>query len=91
MSVDNIFSSKISEMYHNEQLCMTHSGNVISIKNVLKFISLMKEHNKKAKYVDISILLWFYLPPSPRDFCVGLGVQATKDLYWDLLCLARGH
>ena len=29
MSVDNIFSS---EMYHNEQWCMTHSGNVISIK-----------------------------------------------------------
>ena len=25
----------------------------------------MKEHNKKAKYVDISILLWFYLPPPP--------------------------
>ena len=32
MSVDNIFSSEISEMYHNEQWCMTHSGNVISIK-----------------------------------------------------------
>ena len=46
--------------------------------------------------------------PSPGDFCVGLGVQASKeaarklkfnellslsllDLYWDLLCLARGH
>ena len=29
-------------------------------KNVLKIILLMKEHNKKAKYVDISILLWFY-------------------------------
>ena len=62
MSVDNIFSSKMSEMYHNEQWCMTHSGNVISITNVLKFILLMKEHNKKAKHVDISILLWFYLP-----------------------------
>ena len=36
MSVDNIFSSKMSEMYHNEQWCMTHSGNVISITNVLK-------------------------------------------------------
>ena len=68
MSVDNIFSSKISEMYHNEQWCMTHSGNVISIKNVLKFILLMKEHNRKAKYVDISILLWFYLPPPPETF-----------------------
>ena len=62
MSVDSIFSPKISEMYHNEQWCMTHSGNVISITNVLKFILLMKEHNKKVKYVDISILLWFYLP-----------------------------
>ena len=90
MSVDNIFSSKISEMYHNEQWCMTHSGNVISIKNVLKFILLMKEHNKKAKYVDISILLWFYFPPPPETFYAVLGVQATKDLYWDLLCLARG-
>ena len=88
MSVDNIFSSKMSEMYHNEQWCMTHSGNVISITNVLKFILLMKEHNKKAKYVDISILLWFYLP---QRLCVCLVVQATKDLYWDLLCLARGH
>ena len=48
-------------------------------KNVLKIILLMKEHNKKAKYVDISILLWFYLPPSPGDFCVGLGVQASKE------------
>ena len=28
-------------------------------KNVLQIILLMKEHNKKAKYVDISILLWF--------------------------------
>ena len=28
----------------------------------------MKEHNKKAKYVDISILLWFYLPPPPETF-----------------------
>ena len=28
-------------------------------------ILLMKEHNKKAKYVDISILLCFYLPPPP--------------------------
>ena len=79
-------------------------------KNVLKIILLMKEHNKKAKYVDISILLWFLPPPSPTpgDFCVGLGVQASKetvrklkfnkllslsllDLYWDVLCLARGH
>ena len=50
MSVENIFSSTISEMYHNEQWCMTHGGNVISITNVLKFILLMKEHNKKAKY-----------------------------------------
>ena len=66
----------------------------------------MKEHNNKAKYVDISILLWFSLPPG--DFCVGLGVPASKktarklqfnkllslsllDLYWDLLCLARDH
>ena len=39
----------------------------------------MKEHNKKAKYVDISILLWFYLPPLPGDFCVGLSVQASKE------------
>ena len=89
MLVDNIFSSKMSEMYHNEQWCMTHSGNVISITNVLKFILLMKEHNKKAKYVDISILLWFYLPQ--RLLCLPIVVQATKDLYWDLLCLARGH
>ena len=76
-------------------------------KNVLKMILLMKEHNKKAKYVDISILLLFYLP-SPGDFCVGLGVQVSKetarklkfnkllslsllDLYWDLLSLARDH
>ena len=75
-------------------------------KNVLKIILLMKEHNKKAKYVDISILLWFY--PLPEDFCGGLGVQASEetarklkfnkllslsllDLYWDLLCLARDH
>ena len=60
----------------------------------------MKEHDSKAKYVDISILLWFYIPP--RYFCVGLGVQASKetvrklkfnkllslsllDLYWDLV------
>ena len=52
-------------------------------KNVLKIILLMKEHNKNAKYVDISILLWFYLPPPPPlpiDFCVGLGVQAVKKL-----------
>ena len=49
-------------------------------KNVLKIILLMKEHNKKAKYVDISILLWLYLPPSPGDFCVGLGVQASKEI-----------
>ena len=34
-------------------------------KNVLKIILQMKEHNKKAKYVDISILLWFYPPPPP--------------------------
>ena len=76
-------------------------------KNVFKMILLMKEHNKNTKYVDISILLWLYLP-SPRDFCVRLGVQASKetakklkfnklsflsllDLYWDLLCLARDH
>ena len=59
MSVDNIFSS---DMYHNDQWCMIHSGNVMSTKNVLKIILLMKEHNKKAKYVDISILLWFYYP-----------------------------
>ena len=40
----------------------------------------MEEHNKKAKYVDISLLLWFYLPnPLPGDFCVGLGVQAGKE------------
>ena len=49
-------------------------------KNVLKIILLMKEHNKKAKYVNISILLLFYLPPPlNRDFCVGLGVQASKE------------
>ena len=48
-------------------------------KNVLKIILLMKEHDKKEKYVDISILLWFYLPPSPGDLCVGLGVQASKE------------
>ena len=50
-------------------------------KNVSKIILLMKEHNKKAKNVDISILLWFYppLPPLPGDFCVGLGVQASKE------------
>ena len=47
-------------------------------KNVLKVILLMKEHNKKAKYVDISILLWFYLP-LPGGFCVGLVVQASKE------------
>ena len=48
-------------------------------KNVLKIILLMKEHNKKAKYVDISILSWFYPPPFPGDFCVGLSVQAGKE------------
>ena len=49
-------------------------------KNVLKIISLMKKHNKKAKYVDISVLLWFYLPnPLLGHFCVGLGVQASKE------------
>ena len=30
-------------------------------KNVLKIILLMKEHNKKAKYVDISFLLYTYI------------------------------
>ena len=64
MSVDNIVSY---EMYYNEQWCMTHSGNVN--KNVLKIILLMKEHNKKAKYVDISILLWFSLPFPGRLLC----------------------
>ena len=51
-------------------------------KNVLKIILLMKEHNKKAKYVDVSILLVLPPPspsPSPGDFCVGLGVQASKE------------
>ena len=37
-------------------------------KNVLKIILLMKEHNKKAKHVDISVLLWFYLPPPLETF-----------------------
>ena len=51
MSVDNIFSS---EMYHNEQWCMTHSGNVISIK-CFKIILLMKEHNKKQSiWISVS-------------------------------------
>ena len=51
MSVDNIFSS---EMYHNEQWCMTHSGNVISIK-MFKIILLMKEHNKKQSiWISVS-------------------------------------
>ena len=53
-------------------------------KNVLKIILLMKERNKKAKYVDISILLWFYLPPPPPppipgDFCVGLSLEVSKE------------
>ena len=30
-------------------------------KTVLKIILLMKEHNKKAKYVDISFLLYIYI------------------------------
>ena len=36
----------------------------------------MEGHNKKARYVDINILLWFH---SPGDFCVGLGIQASKE------------
>ena len=30
-------------------------------KNVFKIILLMKEHNKKAKYVDISFLLYIHI------------------------------
>ena len=48
-------------------------------KNVLKIILLSYHVLSLAKYVDISILLRFYLPPSPRDFCIGLGVQASKE------------
>ena len=48
------------EMYHNDQWCMIHSGNAMSTKCFKNYILLMKEHNKKARCVDISILLWFY-------------------------------
>ena len=58
MSVDNIFSSEnVSQwamVYDTQWKCDIN-------RTVLKIILLMKEHNKKAKYVDISILLWFYL------------------------------
>ena len=53
-------------LYIVEMLCQ---------QNILKIILLMKELNKKARYVDVSILLWFY---PPGDFCVGLGVQASE-------------
>ena len=51
-------------------------------KNVLKIILLMKEDNKKAKYADISILLWFYLPPAPETFVLAYfaSVQPVKKL-----------
>ena len=78
-------------------------------KTVLKIILLMKEHNKKqSMWISVSCYGSTSPSPSPGDFCVGLGVQASKetarkfklnkllslsllDLYWDLLCLARGH
>ena len=50
-----------SHFFHLKCMAMTiHNGNVISI-NVLKTTFLMKEHNKKARCVNISILLWFCL------------------------------
>ena len=68
MSVDNIFSSKMSEMYHNEQWCMTHNGNVISITNILKFILLMKEHNKKSKVRGYQYPVMVLPPPETFVF-----------------------
>ena len=55
-------------MYHNEQWCMTHSGNVISITNVLKFILLMKEHNKKSKVRGYQYPVMVLPPPETFVF-----------------------
>ena len=48
-------------------------------KNVSKIILLMKEHDKKSKVCEYQYPV-MVLPPSPlpRDFCVGLGVQASN-------------
>ena len=73
------------------------------------FRILAVTHNKKqSMWISVSCYGSTSPSPSPGDFCVGLGVQASKetarklklnkllslsllDLYWDLLCLARGH
>ena len=52
-------------------------------KNVLKIILLMKEHNKKSKVCGyqfpVMVLPPSPPPPLPGDYCVGLGVQASKE------------
>ena len=49
-------------------------------KNVLKIILLMKEHNKKqSMWMSVSCYGSTSPSPSPGDFCVGLGVQASKE------------
>ena len=84
MSVDNIFSS---EVYHNEQLVYDTQWKCDINKNVLKIILLMKEHNRKAKYVDISILLWFCLGGHMSKFRQGcssyfLGLKFGQILFF---------
>ena len=54
-------------MYHNDQWCMIHSGTVISTdeKDIIK--------SKVCGYqYPVMVLL-------PGDFCVGLGVKASKE------------
>ena len=49
-------------------------------KNVLKINLLMKEHNKKqSMWISVSCYGSTSPPPVPIDFCVGLGVQASKE------------
>ena len=63
-------------MYHNYQWCMIHSGNVMSTK-CFKIILLMKEHDKKIKMCGYQYPVNNGLPPG--DFCIGLGVQSSKE------------
>ena len=48
-------------------------------KNVLKLILLIKEHIKKqSMWISVSCY-GSTSSPLPGDFCVGLGVQASKE------------
>ena len=63
--------------------CMTHHCGIVISENVSKIILLMKEHNKKAKYVDILVSCYGCTSPHPPrplpgDFSVGPGVQASN-------------